>query len=38
MVGKNNLKAGYVGHLYKGRGIETIIECAKQLNDIRRFI
>lgn len=31
---KNNLTAGYVGHLYKGRGIETIIECAKQLNDI----
>ena len=31
--GKNNLKAGYVGHLYKGRGIETIIECAKQLNN-----
>lgn len=32
--GKNNLTAGYVGHLYKGRGIETIIECAKQLNDV----
>jgi glycosyltransferase involved in cell wall biosynthesis len=32
--GKDNLKVGYVGHLYKGRGIETIIECAKQLNDI----
>ena len=31
---KDNLKVGYVGHLYKGRGIETIIECAKQLNDI----
>ena len=31
---KDNLKVGYVGHLYKGRGIETIIECAKQLNDM----
>ena len=28
------LKAGYVGHLYKGRGIETIIECAKRINDV----
>ncbi len=28
------LKVGYVGHLYKGRGIETIIGCAKELNDI----
>jgi len=30
----NSLKVGYVGHLYKGRGIELIIECAKQLKDI----
>ena len=29
---KENLKVGYVGHLYKGRGIETIIECAKNIN------
>lgn len=29
---EDNLKVGYVGHLYKGRGIETIIECAKKLN------
>lgn len=31
---KNSLKIGYVGHLYKGRGIELIIECAKQINDM----
>lgn len=31
---KNNLKVGYVGHLYKGRGIELIIECAKDLKDV----
>ena len=31
---KNSLKVGYVGHLYKGRGIELIIECAKQLKDV----
>ena len=31
---EENLKVGYVGHLYKGRGIETIIECAKKINDM----
>jgi len=31
---KDQLKVGYVGHLYKGRGIKTIIECAKQINDM----
>ncbi len=31
---KKNLKVGYVGHLYKGRGIQTIIDCAKNLNDM----
>ena len=31
---KDCLKIGYVGHLYKGRGIELIIECAKQINDM----
>ena len=31
---KNTLKIGYVGHLYKGRGIELIIECAKQIKDL----
>ena len=31
---QNKLKVGYVGHLYKGRGIETIIECAKKINDM----
>jgi len=33
-VKKKNLKVGYVGHLYKGRGIQTIIDCAKNLNDM----
>lgn len=28
------LKVGYIGHLYKGRGIEIILECAKQINDM----
>jgi len=31
---QKKLKAGYVGHLYEGRGIDTIIECAKNLNEI----
>ncbi len=31
---KDKLKVGYVGHLYKGRGIETIIECAKKINNM----
>ena len=31
---KNSLKVGYVGHLYKGRGIELIIDCAKQLENV----
>lgn len=31
---KDSLKVGYVGHLYKGRGIELIIECAKELKDV----
>ena len=31
---QNSLKVGYVGHLYKGRGIETIIECAKHLSNV----
>jgi len=31
---KNSIKIGYVGHLYKGRGIELIIECAKQIKDM----
>ena len=30
----DKLKVGYVGHLYKGRGIETIIECAKDIKDM----
>jgi len=28
------LKVGYVGHLYKGRGIQTIFKCAKEINDM----
>ena len=31
---ENTLKVGYVGHLYKGRGIEIIIECAKKINNM----
>jgi len=31
---KKNLKIGYVGHLYKGRGIEMIFECAKHIKDM----
>ena len=31
---QNTLKVGYVGHLYKGRGIETIIECARKINNM----
>ena len=31
---KNNLKVGYVGHLYKGRGLEKIVEIAKKLDDV----
>ena len=31
---QKKLKVGYVGHLYKGRGIDTIIECARNLNEI----
>jgi len=30
---KSNFNIGYVGHLYKGRGIELIIELAKKLPD-----
>lgn len=31
---EDSLKVGYVGHLYKGRGIEIIIECAKKINNM----
>lgn len=31
---KDKLKVGYVGHLYEGRGIDLIIECAKKINDM----
>ena len=31
---KDHLKVGYVGHLYEGRGIEIIIECAKKINNM----
>ncbi len=30
----DKLKVGYVGNLYKGRGIKTIIECAQKINDM----
>jgi len=28
---RNTLQIGYTGHLYQGRGIEIIVECAKRL-------
>ena len=28
---RNTLQIGYVGHLYKGRGIDVIVQCAKRL-------
>jgi glycosyltransferase involved in cell wall biosynthesis len=31
---KNDLKVGYVGHLYKGRGLENIIKLAKKIVDV----
>jgi len=35
LYGDNDcFKVGYVGHLYKGRGIELIIECAKKLQNV----
>ena len=34
LEGIRNLKVGYVGHLYRGRGVDIIIECAKQLNNM----
>jgi glycosyltransferase involved in cell wall biosynthesis len=33
-----NLKVGYFGHLYKGRGIDVILDVAKQLTDIEFHI
>ena len=30
---KNNLKVGYVGHLYKGKGMEVILSLANRLDD-----
>ena len=35
---RNNLKVGYTGHLYKGRGIEILLECAKRLENIEFHI
>ncbi|RPA68090.1 glycosyltransferase [Cyclobacteriaceae bacterium YHN15] len=34
LPGKNTYKVGYVGHLYKGRGIDIIIECANILKNV----
>lgn len=34
LPGKNTFKAGYFGHLYPGRGLDVIIEVAKNMNDI----
>lgn len=33
LPGKSNMKIGYIGHLYRGRGIDIIIECANKLSD-----
>jgi glycosyltransferase involved in cell wall biosynthesis len=30
---KNNLKVGYVGHLYKGKGMEVVASLAKKVDD-----
>ena len=30
---KQNLKVGYVGHLYKGKGMEVISSIAEKLDD-----
>lgn len=31
--GENRINVGYIGHLYKGRGIEVIVEMARALPD-----
>lgn len=36
--GEGDFKVGYIGSLYKGRGIEIILECAKTLKDIDFYI
>ncbi|MCT7492526.1 glycosyltransferase [Aliarcobacter cryaerophilus] len=36
--GKNTFNIGYIGHLYKGRGIDIIIECAKVLKNVNFHI
>lgn len=33
-INKNRIQVGYVGSLFQGRGIDTIIELAKRLQDI----
>lgn len=38
LLGDNTkLKVGYIGHLYKGKGMEIIHSISKQLNDIADF-
>ena len=34
----NTLKVGYIGHLYEGRGIDTIIKIAQRINDVQFHI
>lgn len=34
LPGNNKVKVGYVGHLYKGRGIDIILECANTLRHL----
>jgi len=38
IIASNNLKIGYLGHLYRGRGIDIIIELSKILSDIEFHI
>lgn len=33
-ISRDRLAVGYVGHLYKGRGIDVIMECAGKLPDM----
>lgn len=32
------IRVGYFGHLYQGRGIEVVVECARQLKTLRFII
>jgi glycosyltransferase involved in cell wall biosynthesis len=34
LPGNNKVKVGYVGHLYKGRGIDIILECSNTMRHL----